>query len=139
MTSADTQQTLDIQIQDDLKYDIRIENSYVESGEFHTDGDPDDILTTDDVDDMSIRHNGGKRHVCSSGDIGSTTGPRGRIDLVDDVSDNRICTLAWSAFMEPGRPNQFMMRNHDPNYEVDIGDFNEFGTMGVVPVSVREL
>ena len=30
MTSADMQQTLDIQIQDDLKYDIRLENSYVE-------------------------------------------------------------------------------------------------------------
>ncbi|THC88138.1 hypothetical protein EYZ11_012417 [Aspergillus tanneri] len=132
MASSD-QQHLNIQIQDDMKYDIRIENAQVER-----EGNRNDILTTDDIDDMSIRHNGGKRNICSCGETGSMSGPQGAIDLVDDVRDARICTLAWHASMEPGRRNSFTMHNQNPRYKVDIGNWNESGTMGDIPVTIGE-
>ncbi|RMJ26560.1 Asp hemolysin-like protein [Aspergillus sp. HF37] len=138
MTSEAAQQYLDIVIQDDLKYDIRIENAHVQSGEFYNNGDPNDVLTADEIDDMGIRHNGGRRHVCSSGEPGCASGPEGIIDLMDDVANARICTLAWNASLEPGKQNMFMMRNLDERYEVEIGKWNEFGTMGEVPVAIRE-
>ena len=158
MTPAAAQQYLDIHIQDDLKYDIRIDNAHVQryslhklrvivkcrffwhkfSGEFYNTGDPNDVLTTDEIGDMGIRHNGGRRRVCASGEIGSMSGPQGMIDLMDDVTNARICTLSWNAFMEPGKQNMFMVRNHDARYEVEIGKWNEYGTMGEVPVAVRE-
>ncbi|KKK14316.1 hypothetical protein P175DRAFT_0556958 [Aspergillus ochraceoroseus IBT 24754] len=138
MTSAAVQQYLDIEIQDNLKYDIRIENAHVESGEFYREGDRSDILSTDDIDDMSIRHNGGTRSICSRGDTGSNSGPRGTIDLVDDVMDIRICTLAWRASMDPGKPNIMQMSNQDPRYNVNIGKWNKSGTMGEVPVVISE-
>ncbi|KAJ5394704.1 hypothetical protein N7509_006491 [Penicillium cosmopolitanum] len=96
MASSLFQQHLHIQIQDDLKYDIRIEKSNFASGQFYNEDDKCDNLTSDDVDDMIIRHNGGIRMVCSM------YGSQGRIDLVDDVKDIRICTS-----MQPGSSNEF--------------------------------
>lgn len=87
---------------------------------------------------MSIRHNGGRRHVYSSGETGAMSGPEGMIDLTDPVTGARICTLAWSAFLEPGKQNMLMMRNRDERYDVEIGKWNEFGIMGQIPVAVRE-
>ncbi|KAJ5682067.1 uncharacterized protein N7477_002007, partial [Penicillium maclennaniae] len=135
---APTHQYLDIIIQDDMKYDIRIENAQMESGEFYRLGNPDDILTTDDIDDMSIRHNGGSREICSISEPGSMLGPSGAVDLVDDVRDVRICTLAWRATMKPGEHNSFLIRDHNPKYRVDIGEWNKSGTIGDVPVSIGE-
>ncbi|RHZ55768.1 aegerolysin family protein [Aspergillus thermomutatus] len=138
MASAAPQQYLDIEITDELKYDIRIENAHIDSGEFYREGDQNDVLTTDDLEDMMIRHNGGMRHVCSCGEEKGFKGLQGTIDLVDDVKDARICTLAWNAPMEPGKTNMFMMRDHDPRYNIDIGKWNESGIMGKVPVTIRE-
>lgn len=87
---------------------------------------------------MSIRHNGGRRHVYSSGETGAMSGPQGMFDLTDPVTGARICTLAWSGFLEPGKRNMLMMRNHDERYDVEIGKWNEFGIMGEIPVTVRE-
>ena len=108
------------------------------SGEFYREGNEDDVLTCDDVDDMGIRHNGGRRHICSVSETNSKFGPRGAIDLVDDVRDTRICTLAWGATMEPGEQNTLILRNQDPSYQVDIGNWNDHGVMGEVPVTVYE-
>ena len=147
---ASQQQYLQIQIQDDLKYDVRIENADLDwyfpfslvlkavfsevmhSGQFYREGDRSDILMSDDVDDMVIRHNGGIRNVCSMYDS------QGSIDLVDDVRDARICSLAWKASMHPGERNEFKKLQHDPRYMVEIGDWNESGTMGLIPVTIRE-
>lgn len=101
-------------------------------------GNPNDVLTTDDINDMSIRHNGGSREICSISEPGSMLGPSGAVDLVDDVRDTRICTLAWRATMKPGEQNSFLIRNHNPKYRVDIGKWNESGTIGDVPVSIGE-
>ncbi|KAF9883232.1 hypothetical protein FE257_003826 [Aspergillus nanangensis] len=139
MASARPQQYLDIQIQDDLKYDIRIENAHVESGEFYREGDQNDILTTDEIGDMSIRHNGGRRDICSCSEPGAISGPQGAIDLVDDMTDARICTLTWSASLGPGTSNVFTMRNQNPGYKVEIGTWNESGPMGDVPVTISEM
>jgi hypothetical protein len=150
------QQYLDIEIKDDLKYDIRIENAHIErylllnlpgmtcscltslSGEFYQEGDQNDTLTTDDIEDMIIRHGGGLRHVCSCGEEKGFKGLQGTIDLVDDVKDARICTLAWNAPMEPGKTNMFTMRDNDNRYKVNIGKWNESGIMGKVPVTISE-
>jgi hypothetical protein len=101
-------------------------------------GNPNDVLTTDDINDMSIRHNGGSREICSICEPGSMLGPSGAIDLVDDVRDTRICTLTWHATLKPGEHNSFLIRNQDPKYRVDIGKWNESGPIGEVPVSVSE-
>ncbi|KAE8148752.1 aegerolysin type hemolysin [Aspergillus avenaceus] len=138
MTTAAALQYLDIQIQDDLKYDIRIADAHLDSGQFYREGDRSDIMSSDDIDDMAIRHNGGMRNVYSCGELGSMSGPQGTIDLIQDVSDERICTLAWSASMEPGSPNIFLTRNHNPKYKVEVGNWNEAGTMGEVPVTVMD-
>jgi hypothetical protein len=155
---APSHQYLDIIVKDDMKYDIRIENAQMEryllhsllwvismcnfwhwlSGEFYRLGNPNDVLTTDDINDMSIRHNGGSREICSISEPGSMLGPSGAVDLVDDVRDTRICTLTWRATMKPGEHNSFLIRNHNPNYRVDIGKWNESGTIGEVPVSIGE-
>jgi hypothetical protein len=102
------------------------------SGQFYREDDRSDILTSDDVDDMVIRHNGGIRTVCSM------YGSQGSIDLVDDVRDARICSLAWKAPMQPGERNEFKKLHHDTRYMVEIGKWNESGTMGAVPVTIKE-
>ncbi|KAE8349185.1 aegerolysin type hemolysin [Aspergillus coremiiformis] len=131
-------QYVDIKIEDGLKYDLRIENARLDSGQFYRQGDRSDIMTADDVDDMIIRHNGGIRDVCSCGETDSMSGTQGTLDLYDDVKDTRICTLAWSAPMQSGRRNAFKKLNHNPQYTVDIGDWRESGTMGMVPVTVKD-
>lgn len=102
------------------------------SGQFYREDDRSDILTSDDVDDMVIRHNGGIRTVCSM------YGSQGSIDLVDDVRDARICSLAWRASMQPGEQNEFNKLHHDTRYMVEIGRWNESGTMGAIPVTIKE-
>ncbi|KAB8074936.1 aegerolysin type hemolysin [Aspergillus leporis] len=131
-------QYVDIQIEDGMKFDVRIENAHLDSGQFYRLGDQNDVLSADDVDDMIIRHNGGRRDICACGDMGSMSGTQGAIDLIDDVKDAKICTLAWSAPMGTGRRNRFTKLDHNTNYTVDIGDWNESGTMGMVPVTVKE-
>ncbi|QKX57673.1 uncharacterized protein TRUGW13939_04791 [Talaromyces rugulosus] len=138
MASAD-QQYLNIKIQDKMRYDIRLENVKLRSGEFYVEGNKNDVLTTDDVGDGSIRHNNGIRHICACGENGSISGPQGSFDLVDDLRDVRICTLTWAATMEPGRRNSFVARNVDPRYNVDVGKWNDSGIMGDVPVAVDEM
>jgi len=81
---------------------------------------------------MVIRHNGGIRTICSM------DGSKGSIDLVNDVKDKRICSLSWKASMQPGEPNEFKKLNHDASYMVEIGTWNESGTMGVIPVTIKE-
>ena len=95
-------------------------------------------MTADDVDDMIIRHNGGIRDICSCGETDSMSGTQGTFDLMDDVKDARICTLAWSAPMQTGRRNMFKMLNHNSKYKVDIGDWQESGTMGTVTVAIKD-
>ena len=102
------------------------------SGQFYNEDDRNDILTSEDVDDMVIRHNGGMRAVCSM------YGSEGSVDLVDDVKDTRICSLAWRASTQPGERNDFKKLNHDPSYMVEIGNWNESGTMGAIPVTIKE-
>ncbi|BAE58620.1 aegerolysin type hemolysin [Aspergillus flavus] len=131
-------QYVDIKIEDGMKYDLRIENAHLDSGQFYRQGDQGDIMTADDIDDMIIRHNGGIREVCSCGETDSMSGTQGTIDLIDDVKDTRICTLAWSAPMQSGRKNRFSMLNHDPRYKVDIGKWQESGTMGTVNVAIKD-
>jgi hypothetical protein len=65
-------------------------------------------------------------------------GSQGSIDLVDDVKDIRICSLSWRASMQPGSSNEFKKFNDDASYTVEIGTWNESGTMGVVPVTIKE-
>ncbi|KAF7161075.1 hypothetical protein CNMCM5623_006752 [Aspergillus felis] len=138
MAPATGQQYVDIEIKDDMKYDIRIENAHIDSGEFYNEDNQNDTLTTDDVDDMVIRHNGGLRHICSCGEEQGFKGLEGTIDLFDDVKDAKICTLAWNASMGPGKKNKFEMRNQDPRYNINIGNWNESGVMGTVPVTITE-
>lgn len=88
---------------------------------------------------MMIRHKGGMRHVCSSGEEAGFKGLQGAIDLVDDVQDSRICTLAWNAPMESGKKNMLMMRYRNPQYKVDIGKWNDSGVMGTVPITISNL
>ncbi|KAM0115080.1 hypothetical protein ACP6JC_008365 [Aspergillus fumigatus] len=108
------------------------------SGEFYREGDQNDTLTTDDIEDMIIRHNGGLRHVCSCGEEKGFKGLQGTIDLIDDVKDAKICTLEWNAPMEPGKRNTFMLRDQDPRYHIDIGQWNESGILGKVPVTISD-
>ncbi|OGE48170.1 hypothetical protein PENARI_c031G11406 [Penicillium arizonense] len=129
MTSAFPDQNLQIRIQDDLKYDIRIENADIHSGQFYNEDDRSDILTAEDVDDMVIRHNGGMRSICS------TNGSEGSVDLVDDVKDARICSLAWRASTQPGERIDLKKLNHNERYMVEIGNRNESGT---IPVTIKE-
>ena len=149
MTSEMSQKYLQIQIQDDLKYDIRIENAELEryfpfalvwrrvfwvihSGHFYREDDRNDFLTSDDVDDMVIRHNGGIRSVCSM------DAPHGSIDLVDDVRDARICSLTWRTSTHVGERNEIKKLHEDKRYMVEIGDWNEAGAMGWIPITVKE-
>lgn len=88
---------------------------------------------------MGIRHNGGRRHICSVSETDSMSGPYGAVDLVDDVRDTRICTLAWHATMKPGERNTLALRNQSPRYQVDIGSWTDHGVMGEVPVTVYEI
>ncbi|KAJ5534922.1 hypothetical protein N7527_001176 [Penicillium freii] len=132
MDSPLPQKYLQIQIQDDLKYDVRIENAKLESGKFYNEDDPSDILKSDDVDDMVIRHNGGIRTVCSM------DGSRGHLDLVDDVRDAKICSLSWKASTQYAAPNEIKKLDQDERYVVDIGSWEETVTTGRVPVTVKE-
>ncbi|KGO75016.1 Aegerolysin [Penicillium italicum] len=126
------QKYIQIQIQDDLKYDIRIENAELESGKFYRADDRNDILTSEDVDDMVIRHNGGIRSICAM------DASEGSIDLVDDVRDAKICNLTWRASTQLEDRNEIMKLHHDPRYIVNIGSWNESGNMGWIPVTVKE-
>jgi hypothetical protein len=87
---------------------------------------------------MIIRHNGGRRSICVCGENDSTSEAEGSIDLVDDVKDARICSLTWRASMQPGERNEFKKINHDTRYTVEIGDWNESGAMGMIPVTIRD-
>jgi hypothetical protein len=102
------------------------------SGKFYNEDDQNDILTSEDVDDMVIRHNGGIRSVCSM------DGSEGSIDLVDDVRDAKICNLTWRASPEGGERNEIKKLNEDTRYMVDIGSWNESGTVGSVLVTVKD-
>ena len=102
------------------------------SGKFYNEDDQTDILTSEDVDDMVIRHNGGIRSVCSM------DGSQGSIDLVDDVRDAKICNLTWRVSPEGGERNEIKKLNHDTRYMVDIGNWNESGTVGSVLVTVKD-
>jgi hypothetical protein len=102
------------------------------SGKFYNEDDQNDILTSEDVDDMVIRHNGGIRSVCSM------DGSEGSIDLVDDVRDAKICNLTWRASQEGGERNEIKKLNEDTRYMVDIGSWNESGTVGSVLVTVKD-
>lgn len=102
------------------------------SGKFYNEDDRNDILTSEDVDDMVIRHNGGIRSVCS------TDGSQGSMDLVDDVRDATICNLTWKASTESGERNEIKKLNQDTRYMVDIGSWNESGTMESVLVTIKE-
>lgn len=95
-------------------------------------------MTSDDLDDMIIRHNGGKRSVCFFGKAGSLYGAQGSVDLVDDLKGARICTLIWRAAMYPGERNEFKKLNQDARYTIEIGRWNEFGIMGAIPVTIEE-
>ncbi|KOS48091.1 hypothetical protein ACN38_g890 [Penicillium nordicum] len=132
MDSPLPQKYFQIQIQDDLKYDVRIENAELENGKFYNEDDPSDILKNDDVDDMVIRHNGGIRTICSM------DGSRGHLDLVDDVRDAKICSLAWKASTQFAAPNEIKKLDQDERYVVDIGNWHETVTTGRVPVTVKE-
>lgn len=79
---------------------------------------------------MVIRHNGGVRTICS------TDGSEGSVDLVDDVKDARICSLAWRAATQPGQHIDFKKLNEDERYMVEIGKWNGSGT---IPVTIKEL
>ncbi|KAJ5807813.1 hypothetical protein N7474_009082 [Penicillium riverlandense] len=132
------EQSFEIQIEDDLKYDIRIENAALASGQFYREGDQSDILTSDDVDDMVIRHNGGRRSICICGDTESVGEAEGSIDLIDDITDARICSLAWRASTQPGKGNQFEKTNQDTRYTVDVGNWSKSGAMGTIPVTIKQ-
>lgn len=88
---------------------------------------------------MIIRHNGGRRSICVCGEADSMSETQGSIDLVDDVKDARICSLTWKASMQPGGQNEFKKINHDKRYSVDIGNWNQTGAMGMIPVTVNDL
>ena len=105
---------------------------YLHSGKFYNEDDPSDILKSDDVDDMVIRHNGGIRTVCSM------DGSRGHLDLVDDVRDAKICSLSWKASTQYAAPNEIKKLDQDERYVVDIGSWKETVTTGRVPVTVKE-
>jgi hypothetical protein len=108
------------------------------SGQFYREGDQSDILTSDDVDDMVIRHNGGRRSICIRGDTDSVSEAEGSIDLIDDITDARICSLAWRASMQPGKRNEFEKMNHDPRYTVNVGEWSKSGAMGTIPVTITQ-
>lgn len=95
-------------------------------------------MTPNQVDDLVIRHSGGRRDISSCGEMGSMSGTRGTIDLYDDTRDTRICTLYWSASVAPERRNEFLKLNHDMRYTVNIGYWNESGTLGFIPVTIKE-
>ncbi|KAJ5199417.1 Aegerolysin [Penicillium cf. griseofulvum] len=126
------QKYIQIQIQDDLKFDIRIENAGLESGKFYSAEDQNEILTSDDVNDVVIRHNGGIRSICAM------DASEGSIDLVDDVRDKKICDLTWRASTQLEDRNEMMKLHQDPAYIVDVGNWNECGNMGWIPVTVKE-
>ncbi|KAJ5837195.1 hypothetical protein N7447_003221, partial [Penicillium robsamsonii] len=132
MDSPLPQKYLKIQIQDDLKYDVRVENAELERGKFYNEDDGSDILKADDVDDMIIRHNGGIRNVCSMDES------EGHLDLVDDVRDTKICSLTWRASTQLREPNEIKKLDQDERYIVDIGRWNESVTTGCVPVTIKE-
>ena len=148
MDSPLPQKYLQIQIQDNLKHDIRIENAELErysflpvletcfwdlySGSFYNEDDPSDILKPDYIDDMVIRHNGGMRTVCSM------DSSRGHLDLVDDIRDAKICSLAWRAPTQFREPNEIKKLDQDERYVVEIGSWNETVTTGRVPVTIKE-
>lgn len=108
------------------------------SGQFYREGDQSDILTSDDVGDMVIRHNGGRRSICIRGDTDSVSEAQGSLDLIDDITDARICSLAWSASMKPGKQNEFGKMNHDSRYTVDVGNWSKSGAMGTIPVTIKQ-
>lgn len=108
------------------------------SGQFYREGDQSDILSSDDVDDMVIRHNGGRRSICIRGDRDSVSEAQGSIDLIDDITDARICSLAWNASMQPGKRNEFETMNQDNRYTVDVGNWSKSGAMGTIPVTIKQ-
>ncbi|KAE8131212.1 aegerolysin type hemolysin [Aspergillus pseudotamarii] len=131
-------QYIDIQIQDDLNCDITIKNAHISSGQFYTHGVRRDVVSPSDVDDLTIRHNGGRRNIYACGELGSISETRGMFDLYDDKRATRICTLYWSASVEPERRNEILKFNHDVRYDVGIGNWNESGTMGMIQVTITE-
>ena len=81
---------------------------------------------------MVIRHNGGMRTVCSM------DSSRGHLDLVDDIRDAKICSLAWRAPTQFREPNEIKKLDQDERYVVEIGSWNETVTTGRVPVTIKE-
>lgn len=95
-------------------------------------------MASGDVDDMIIRHNGGRRSICFCGEEGSLYGAQGSVDLVDDLKGVRICTLIWRAAMYRGERNEFRKLNQNTRYKVDIGRWNQSGVLGDIPVIIEE-
>lgn len=102
------------------------------SGQFYNEDDDTDILTAADVDDMIVRHKGGVRSICCM------DGSEGSVDLIDDFKDKKICSLSWKAPTQPGEENEFKTTNQDADYLVEIGNWNHSGTMGEVPVTIKD-
>ncbi|KAJ5286608.1 hypothetical protein N7478_002294, partial [Penicillium angulare] len=132
ITSALPQQYIQIEIHGDYRYNIHIENTNIKSSQFYKKDDRNDILTSNDMDDIVIHHNSSIQTVYS------IYKSQGYIDLVNDIRDIKIYSLAWGSSIEPREPNKFKKLNHNSSYIIKISKWNRASTIGAVPITIKE-
>ncbi|KAL4773946.1 Aegerolysin-domain-containing protein [Aspergillus nidulans var. acristatus] len=125
-------QWISIHIRDRLKdRDIRIRDSLVTPGDFHSPDNPAEPLTESAIDKMTIPAEG-LGEVCATGRRGS----EGWLDLFD--GDKKICELHWDNRAER-RWNDFEVLEPDEGYRVECSGWSsERGPLGHVFVDVSE-
>ncbi|KAL4786615.1 Aegerolysin-domain-containing protein [Aspergillus varians] len=125
-------QWVSIHIRDHLENrDIRIRDSLVSPGDFHSPEDLSKQLTESAIDKMTIP-GGGLGEVCATGRRGS----EGWLDLFD--GEKKICELHWDNRV--GRyVNEFEVLEEDKGYKVECSGWSsERGPLGHVFVDVSE-
>ncbi|KAL5336848.1 Aegerolysin-domain-containing protein [Aspergillus crustosus] len=125
-------QWISIHIRDNMQdRDIKIRDSLVSPGDFHSPENPMESLTESTVDKMIIPAEG-LGEVCATGRRGS----EGWLDLFD--GEKKICELHWDN--RAGRyMNDFEVLEEDEGYKVECSGWSsEQGPLGHVFVDVSE-
>ncbi|KAJ5928372.1 hypothetical protein N7466_007328 [Penicillium verhagenii] len=122
---------------------VRVQNSELQWGKFYADGNKNDEISPQQVDETVIPpFSSGPADIWTCGREDAPSGSQGSFDLIDqNTGGGKICSIDWNAPYAPGPGNENSVTARDLNsqdYAVDIvGHFKkDNGTLGTVDVDI---
>ncbi|KAL4878033.1 aegerolysin type hemolysin [Aspergillus karnatakaensis] len=130
-------QWVQINISNFAKDTLDIEDSKLEWGKFYKNGDKDKEITPQQLDGTVIKDNA-HASVYSCGREDAASGTQGSLDLYDQRSQEKVCTIHWDCPWGSST-NTFGINNIAEDYSVVHGPYHKSGgALGVVKVSVND-